>query len=123
MDTIDGWITSVVRWFDIVPVELWAICGGLFIGFAVTQWVKRNFPIGVLFPSLTEVKQKMAIRILALFTTAIPTYFIWPNDGPADNPLWAAIAVGFGAPIIYKVISFMLYKKWPTLKERFTGTT
>jgi len=123
MDTIDGWITSIVRWFEIIPVQVWAVMGGLFIGFAITQWIKRNFTIGVMFPSLTEVKQKLAIRLLALSTTAIPTYFIWPDNGETVNALWAAIAVGFGSPIIYKVISFMVYKKWPALQERFTGMT
>ena len=123
MNTIDSWITTIVGWFEIIPVQMWAVGGGLFIGFAVTQWVKRSFPIGVLFPSLTEVKQKMVIRVFALLCTALPTYFIWPDNGEAGNALWAAIAVGFGSPIIYKVISFMIYKKWPDLRERFTGTT
>jgi len=123
METLDGWIQAAVRWFEIIPAEAWAVIGGLFIGFAITQWVKRNFPMKSLFPSLAEVSQKRAIRLLALVCTALPTYFIWPDGGPADNPLWAALAVGFGAPIFYKLISFFLYKKWPTLRERFSGTT
>ncbi len=121
--TIDGWINSAVAWYALIPAEAWAIVVGLFIGLAVTQWVKRNFPIKAFFPGLSHIKQKLYIRLLSLVCTAVPTYFIWPKNGEADNPVWAAIAVGFGAPIIYKVVSFFLYKKWPDLKVRFTGTT
>ncbi len=124
LETIDNWINTAGGWLDIIPIEAWAVVGGLFIGFAITQWIKRNFPIKALLPNLSAVKHKFAIRLLALVCTALPTFFIWPSDGAqADNRYWAAIAVGFGAPIFYKVFSFFLYKKWPDLKGRMSGTS
>lgn len=122
IETISEWLAAILSWMEIIPAEGWAVMVGLFIGFAITQWIKRNFPIKAMFPKLTEAGQKRSIRLLALVTTAIPTFFIWPSNGEADNALWAAIAVGFGAPIFYKVISFVVYKKWPDLRAKFSGT-
>ncbi len=119
LETLDLWLNKAIEWYEAIPIQGWAIIAGLLIGGVVTQWVKRNFPLKVMFPNLTEAKQKLSIRTLALFASALPTFFIWPDDGYA---IWAAIAVGFGTPTFYKVSSFFVYKKFPDLKDRFTGT-
>ena len=118
LETIDQWITAIASWMAIIPVQGWAILAGLFIGSVSTQWLKRTFPVGILFPNLKEVHQKMYIRISALLFSFLPTYYIWPDD---RYRLWAAIAIGFGTPTVYRVGSFFVYKKWPDLRTRFSG--
>lgn len=120
LETVNNWVVTVVGWFAIIPIQAWAIFAGLFIGMAVTQWIKRNFPIKVLFPSLAKAYQVFIIRFTGLVFSFLPTYFIWPDDGIR---LWAAIATGFGAPMVYRMLSFFVYKKWPGLEARLSGTT
>jgi len=119
LETIDQWIKAIAGWLDIIPVQGWAILAGIFIGSMVTQWVKRNFPIKVLFPKCSVVWQKFSIRLLALVCSFAPTYFIWPDD---KFRVWAAIAVGFGTPTVYRAFSFFLYRRWPDLRDRLSGT-
>ena len=118
LETIDQWITTALGWYESVPIEAWAIVAGLLIGGAVTQWIKLNFPLKILFPKLSAPKQRLSIRTIALFAGGLPTFFIWPDS----NAIWAALAVGFGTPSFYKLVSFFVYKKFPALKDRFKGT-
>lgn len=120
LETVDQYLQTILGWFNIIPIEMWAVMAGLFIGGVVTQWVKRNFPMKILFPSLSKAKQVMCIRVLALLASFLPTYFIWPSNGGLR--LWAAIAVGFGSPMVYRIATFFAYKKWPDLEARLSGT-
>jgi hypothetical protein len=120
LETVDQWVTTIVGWFDIIPIQAWAILAGLFIGMVVTQWIKRNFPVKALFPSLTHEQQVLCIRVLGLVFSFLPTYFIWPDD---SIRLWAAIGTGFGAPVVYRLLSFFAYKRWPDLEQRLSGTS
>lgn len=119
LETIDSWVVAIVGWFEIIPVQGWAILAGLFIGAMVTQWIKRNVPIKILFPKMSIQVARLCIRSLALVASFTPTYFIWPAD---QYRFWAALAVGFGTPFVYRVCTFFCYKKWPTLEARFSGT-
>ncbi len=117
-ETLGSWIDLILGWMDAIPIEGWAIIAGVFTGMVVTQWIKRTFPIHIIFPLMAPAIQKMYIRIASLVFAFLPTYFIWPGE----NAVWAGIAVGFGTPTIYRVGSFFVYKKWPELRERFSGT-
>ncbi len=119
VDTINEWIVAIVRWMEIIPIQGWAVLVGVFIGGMFTQWLKRTFPLKVLFPLLPPAICKMWIRLSALIFAALPTYFIWPDD----NAIWAAMAVGFATPTIYRLGSVLVYNKWPHLRERFSGTS
>lgn len=118
METLDNWITTAISWIDTIPVTGWAIIAGLLIGSMSTQWLKRTFPLAILAPNMSLAKRKMSLRILALVFSFCPTYFIWPDN----NAIWAALAVGFSTPAVYKMVLFVVYKKWPDLRTRLTGT-
>lgn len=118
LETIDRWIIAITNWMAIIPVKGWAVIAGVFIGMVVTQWLKRTFPIHIICPNMSPAMHKMWIRIAALVFAAAPTYYIWPGS----NAIWAAIAVGFGTPSVYRIGTFFVYNKWPHLRERFSGT-
>ena len=118
-DSINQWIETILNWLEVIPIQGWAILAGIFIGSVATQWIKRTFPVGILFPNLNPGIRVMVIRISAFILSFLPTYYIWPED---NIRLWAALAVGFGTPTVYRVGSFFAYKKWPDLEARFSGT-
>lgn len=117
METLNSWITNVVGWIDMIPITGWAMIAGLVIGSFSTQWIKRTFPIAILMPTMALATQKMIIRITAFIFSFCPTFFIWPDK----NAVWAALAVGFCTPTVYKITSFCVYKKWPDLRARLSG--
>lgn len=118
-ESINEWLTAILGWVEVIPVEGWAVLLGMFIGSMFTQWVKRNFPIAILFPKTNPAFHRLAIRLLALVASFAPTYAIWPDN---QYRFWAALAVGFGTPFVYRVLTFFAYKKWPQLESRFSGT-
>jgi hypothetical protein len=119
IDTISTWIAAVVEWMDAIPITVWALIVGLVIGGAATQWVKMTFPVGILFPKMPPAMQIMYIRLIAFVLSFVPTFFIWPGE----NAVWAATAVGFSSPTIYKILSVFIFKRWPELGERLSGTS
>lgn len=130
IDTITQWINALVLWLDTIPPGVLAILTGIVIGGLSTQWLKRTFPPTVLL-GLDEGTAVMVLRILAFVFSAVPTYYMWPTAPPAsvigpdhsDKAIWAALFVGFATPTIYKIATFLLYKRFPKLEERLSGTT
>jgi len=118
-EVISKWLASVLEWAEALPVQGWAILLGLLFGFVVTQWVKRTIPMSVLFPDMPKQGHVVILRALALVSAFIPTYILWPPD---QYEIWAALAVGFTSPTVYRLISFFTYKKWPALEARWSGT-
>jgi len=118
MEMINNWIVAVLGWFALIPQQGWAILLGLGLSGAITQWIKRTFPLNLIFPGKKEVVYKSAIRVFSLVLGFVPTYFLWPDD---VYKFWAALAVGFGTPTFYKVLTFFIYRKWPQLKLKLSG--
>lgn len=118
METINNMIASVVAWTDAIPIQGWAIIAGILIGSMSTQWIKRTFPLAILAPKMSAAKQKMHIRMIAFVFSFGPTYFLWPDK----NAIFAALAVGFSTPTVYKIITVLVYKKWPSLRARLSGS-
>lgn len=116
IETIGQWVDAILQWIYMVPREVWAVFIGLTVGGAGTQWLKRTFPATVLFQS--KEMAVMYLRIIAFVLSFLPTYFVW--DG--KHAVWVAAAVGFTTPALYKASTFFLYKKFPELKERLSGT-
>jgi len=119
IDTITAWFNAVMEWVGALPVQGWAILIGILLGGAVTQWLKRTIPIAILWPSLTKPMQVMVLRCIALVCAFIPTYILWPDD---QYEVWAAVSVGFATPVIYRVATVFLYKRFPLLKAKLSGT-
>lgn len=119
IETIGKWLSAIMEWASIIPQQGWAILIGIILGGAITQWLKRTFPVGVLFPHLQKEKHVVIIRTIALLCAAVPTYIIWPDD---QYEIWAALVIGFATPSIYRALTFFVYKKWPELEVRWSGT-
>lgn len=120
METITKWINSLVMWLDTLPPGVLAILAGLVIGGLSTQWLKRTFPFTVIF-GIRPQTAVMMIRIVGFAFSALPTYFLW--DGPPVGRLWASVFVGFATPTVYKVATFFIYRAYPKLEQRLSGTT
>lgn len=119
-EAIGKWIASILEWAQALPPQAWAILLGILFGGVVTQWLKRTFPLAILFPKLQKHWQVMWIRSFALVCSFIPAYIIWPDD---QYELWAALAIGFSTPSIYRIGSYFVYRKWPDLEARWSGTS
>ncbi len=117
-EAIGNWITAILTWMEVIPIEGWAILAGIFIGTVATQWLKRTFPLNVLFPKAPKHVLVLGIRITAFLFSFLPTFFIWPGQ----HAIWAALAVGFASPSIYRIGSYLVYQRWPHLAARFSGT-
>ena len=118
-EAIGQWLTAILEWAAAIPVQGWAILFGILFGGIITQWLKRTIPVAVLFPRWPKQMQVIFIRCTALVSAFIPTYIIWPDD---QYELWAALAVGFTTPSIYRIISYLAYRRWPDLAVRWSGT-
>ncbi len=118
-EVIGQWLSAVLIWAAAIPVQGWAILLGILLGGVVTQWVKRTIPVALLFPNWSAQMHVVFIRVLALVSAFIPAYIIWPDD---QYELWAALAVGFTTPSIYRIASFFAYKRWPELSTKWSGT-
>lgn len=118
-ETITRWLENILAWAAIIPQEGWAIIIGVILGSAATQWLKRTFPASMLFPTMSKQFHVMWIRVSALFFASVPTYIIWPDN---LYEFWAAAVVGFVTPAIYRLCTFMVYKRWPELEDRWSGT-
>ena len=116
---IGEWLAAILAWAAAIPVQGWAILLGLLGGGVVTQWLKRTVPMSVLFPSWPKQAHVALLRVSALVFAFIPTYMLWPAD---QYQVWAALAVGFTTPTVYRVISFFVYKRWPQMEARWSGT-
>jgi len=119
IEAIGQWLSSILEWAAAIPQQGWAILFGILFGGVITQWIKRTLPIVYMFPSWSKTRQVAVIRTAAFFFSAVPTYIIWPDD---MYELWAACAVGFTTPTLYRMGSFFLWRKWPELEKRWSGT-
>lgn len=119
IETIGNWFTALMEWASAMPPQGWAVLLGILLGGAVTQWVKRTFPLSVMFPGLAKQWQVSIIRILAFCSGFIATYILWPDD---EYELWASLIVGFATPTVYRVLSYFIFKKWPGMEDRWSGT-
>jgi hypothetical protein len=119
IESIGQWIVAVIGWAQQIPDQGWAILLGILFGGIVTQWLKRTLPVKVMFPNWPEHWYVMSLRIVALVAAFIPAYIIWPDD---QYEIWAALAIGFATPSIYRILTFFVYKKWPGLEARWSGT-
>ena len=120
IDTINTWFEAILGWFAAVPQPAWAVLVGLFIGGALTQWLKRTFPLSILLPNSSKGFRISVIRVLAFVLAVVPAYILWPADD--IYRVWAALAVGVSAPSTYKLVTFLVYKKWPQLEKVWSGT-
>ncbi len=118
METINGWFLGILNWIALMPQQGWAVLLGLGLSGGITQWMKRTFPLHLIFPGQTELVYKSSIRCASLILGFIPTYFVWPDD---VFRFWAALAVGFGTPTFYKMLTFFMYRKWPQLEQKLSG--
>lgn len=119
-EAIGNWISSILEWAQALPPQAWAILLGILFGGVVTQWLKRTFPPAIMFPNLDKHSQVAGIRITAFVCSFVPAYIIWPDD---VYELWAPLAIGFSTPSIYRIASYFVYKKWPDLEARWSGTS
>jgi len=98
---LDG-ITAVVANLYFAAIFL-----GLVISLAGTQWIKFNLP----------VPHRWLVRAVGLPLGMIPTWLIWP-----DQFGWAwGLAVGFGAPWVYKGAVALISMKWPEFAARLSA--
>jgi len=119
IETITAWFNAALAWAEKMPPEGWAILMGLLIGGAATQWLKRTFPVQVFFPGKSSKFYSTIIRLVAFVCAFIPTYALMPDN---EYEIHVAFAVGFACPSFYKGLSFFLYKKWPAMEKRISGT-
>ncbi len=120
IETITNWLNAVFGWAASIPQPGWAILLGFLFGVFLTQWIKKTFPIETLFPGKSKTVYVTIIRIYALLAAMVPTYLLWPVED-IYRP-YAALAVGVMTPIVYKTGTHFIYKKWPDLEDRWSGT-
>lgn len=119
IESIGQWIVAIMAWAQQIPDQGWALILGVLFGGVVTQWLKRTIPVKVLFPNWEDHWHVVFLRVTALVSGAVPAYIIWPDD---KWEIWAALAIGFTTPTLYRIGTFFVYKKWPGLEARWSGT-
>lgn len=109
-----NWLKSIIDAINLLMQEgaALSILLGLFIAIAGTQFVKKLEA----FPS-----NKWWIRALALPLGFFPTFFTWPVHEITAIRIFVAFAVGFGAPIVYQIVTQALYWKWPHLEPKLSA--
>lgn len=92
-----------------------AVLLGLIISLAGTQFVKFRLP----WPPAWEASHRWAVRAVSLPLGLIPTWRLWPDDGHVG--FYVGLAVGFGAPTAYRIVTALIYRKWPDLEARWSA--
>ena len=85
---------------------------GLLVAIGGTQYVKRLEA----FPS-----KRLWIRGLALPLGFFTTFYTWPIHELNAVRIFLALAVGLSAPLIYQLVTFLLYLKWPQLEKHLSA--
>jgi hypothetical protein len=86
---------------------------GYIIAIGLVQWIKRT-------PWYTD--NKWAIRALALPIGFFVTFITWPVHELNAVRFMIALAVGVSSAWVYQGVTFLLYLKWPQLRERLQAT-
>lgn len=124
IDYISNLLSTVVLWAETTPPWAVAMLSGVLIGSLSTQWIKRTFPVTVVLNCSAETAV-IILRSMAFLFSALPTYFLWPESSASffrGGAFWAALFIGFATPTLYKLFTFFLYRRFPQLEERLSGT-
>lgn len=85
---------------------------GLIVAIGGTQYIKRLDA----FPS-----KKWLIRGLALPLGFATTYFTWPIHEFSAVRFFLALAVGLSSPLIYQLVTRIIYSRWPLLEKSLSA--
>lgn len=114
MDVLLQQLENVIKAVGAIPQNWWVIFVSLMLSFVGTQWFK-NF---LSAKELSDRNYRVGLRLMATLLAFVPCLILWQGD---DWSVWVSLLVGFASPVLYKLLTFLLYKRWPALEKVLSG--
>lgn len=100
--------------------QLKALGLALLFSWGVTQTLKTGWRAvkGSMQYAPKDAAEKLALRVVATVLCFVPLYQLWPDEHDA---IWWALVFSILSPAIYKVVTYLLYSKFPFLEKALSA--
>ena len=105
---------NIVKAVGEIPQNWWVIFLSLMLSFVGTQWIKAFLTA----QELSDRNYRIALRVIATLFAFVPCLLLWQGE---NWSVWVGLLLGFSSPMLYKLLTHLLYKRWPDLEKILSG--
>lgn len=116
VEMITGWLNLLAPFWP----WLKAIGLALLFSWVSTQLLKYCWRVvkGAMLYAPDDALEKLALRIVATVLCFIPMYQLWPDP---HDVIWWSLVTSLLSPAIYKVVTYLLYSKFPFMEKAISA--